>query len=204
MVCKTLLSALLPATSQYRPLVEFIGNPFMALLISVCFAFWSLGLARGKSFNDLAMLTSDSYRQIANVMLIIACGGAFNAVITASGIGQVLGQTLAGLPVSPIVLAWLLTGALHFAVGSATVAMLGASGVILPMLQANPELNPVAMTIAIGSGAIGFVQLTDSLIWLGKEYLGLSLVDAVKSISGATMIASIIGLCGALLVDWLM
>ncbi|MNT90854.1 DsdX permease [compost metagenome] len=84
------------------------------------------------------------------------------------------------------------------------MAMLGASGVILPMLQANPELNPVAMTIAIGSGAIGFVQLTDSLIWLGKEYLGLSLVDAVKSISGATMIASIIGLCGALLVDWLM
>lgn len=204
MVCRTVLLATLAATSPYRPLIEFLGNPFTALLISVCFAYWSLGLARGKSFNDLAQLTSNSYRQIANVMLIIACGGAFNAVISASGIGQVLGETLSSLPVSPIILAWLLTGALHFAVGSATVAMLGASGVILPMLQTNPHLSPVAMTIAIGSGAIGFVQLTDSLIWLGKEYLGLSLKDAIKSISGATMIASVIGLCGALIVNWAM
>jgi len=59
------------------------------------------------------------------------------------------------------------------------------------------------MTIAVGSCAIGFVQFTDSLIWLGKVYLGLSIGQALKSISGATMVASIVGLIGALLVNGL-
>jgi len=94
MVSKTLLLLSLPPDSFYRPFVEFVGNPFTALLISVCFAFWSLGLARRRTLSDLANLTSDGYRQIANVMLIIASGSAFNAVITASGISDVLGQTL--------------------------------------------------------------------------------------------------------------
>lgn len=201
MVSKTVLEATLKADSAFRPFVTFIGDPFSALLISVIFAYWSLGLARGRGLADLSFLTGDSYRQIANVMLIIACGGAFNAVISASGIGDVLGSTLAGLPVSPIVLAWLLTGLLHLAVGSATVAMLGGAGVIAPMLHANPALHPVAMTLAIGSGAIGFVQFTDSLIWLGKEYLGLTMGDAIKSISVATMLASLLGLCGALITN---
>lgn len=204
MVGKTIFEAILPAGSQYRPAVTFIGDPFTALLISVCFAYWSLGLARGRGLAELAELTGDSYRNIANVMLIIACGGAFNAVISASGIGDVLGRTLGGLPISPIVLAWLLTGLLHLAVGSATVAMLGSAGVIAPMLHANPALHPVAMSLAIGSGAIGFVQFTDSLIWLGKEYLGLTLGNALKSISVATMLASLLGLCGALIVNMIL
>lgn len=135
-------------------------------------------------------------------MLIIGSGGAFNAVITASGISHTLGMMIGELPVSPIILAWLLTGLIHLAVGSATVAMLGSSAIILPLLQSNPALNPVAMTIAIGSGGLGFVQFTDSLIWLGKEYLGLSLANALKSISVATMIASLIGLSGALLIQY--
>lgn len=202
MVSKTLLLAILPAGNPLRPLFDFLGNPFTALLISVIFAYWSLGLARGKKLGELSFLTGNSYRQIANVMLIIGSGGAFNAVITASGISHTLGMMIGELPVSPIILAWLLTGLIHLAVGSATVAMLGSSAIILPLLQSNPALNPVAMTIAIGSGGLGFVQFTDSLIWLGKEYLGLSLANALKSISVATMIASLIGLSGALLLQY--
>jgi D-serine transporter len=204
MMGKTILEAVLPADNGCRPLIAFIGNPFTALLISVIFAYWSLGLSKGKSLNRLGFLTGESYCQIANVMLIIAAGGAFNAVITASGISHTLGLMIGSLPVSPIILAWLLTGLIHLAVGSATVAMLSSSAIVLPLLQSNPALNPVALTIAIGSGGLGFVQFTDSLIWLGKEYLGLSLGEAIKSISAATMIASCIGLSGALLIQYVL
>lgn len=202
MMSKTISEALLPAGNETHALFAFIGNPFTALLISVIFAYWSLGLSKGKSLNRLGFLTGESHCQIANVMLIIAAGGAFNSVITASGISHTLGLMMGNLPVSPIILAWLLTGLIHLAVGSATVAMLSSSAIVLPLPQSNPALNPVALTIAIGSGGLGFVQLTDSLIWLGKEYLGLSLGDAVKSISIATMIASFIGLGGALLIQY--
>ncbi|WP_322093897.1 GntT/GntP/DsdX family permease [Paraburkholderia bannensis] len=201
MVGKTILQGFFPPGTQGRNIVDFLGDPFTALLLSVCFAYWSLGLSRGSGLEKLSYLTGESYRQIANVMLIIGCGGALNAVISASGIADVLASALTALPISPILLAWLLTGLLHLAVGSATVAMLGAAGIIAPMLHANPALHPVAMTLAIGSGAIGFVQFTDSLIWLGKEYLSLSMGNALRSISVATMLASILGLGGALLAN---
>lgn len=204
MMSKTIFEAVLPADNVLRSTVEFIGNPFTALLISVLFAYWSLGLSKGSSLNKLGFLTGESYKQIANVMLIIAAGGAFNGVITASGISHTLSVIIGNLPVSPILLAWLLTGLIHLAVGSATVAMLSSSAIVLPLLQSNAALSPVALTIAIGSGGLGFVQFTDSLIWLGKEYLGLSLAGAIKSISAATMIASLVGLSGAMLIQYVL
>ncbi|WP_336749636.1 gluconate:H+ symporter [Pantoea vagans] len=204
MMSRTILQAVLSADNVLGPAIAFIGNPFTALLISVLFAYWSLGLSKGCSLNKLGFLTGESYCQIANVMLIIAAGGAFNAVITASGISHTLGMIIGNLPVSPILLAWLLTGLIHLAVGSETVAMLSSSAIVLPLLQSNSALNPVSLTIAIGSGGLGFVQFTDSLIWLGKEYLGLSLADAIKSISAATMIASLVGLSGALLIQYVL
>lgn len=57
MVSKTILAALLPAGNPLRPLLDFLGNPFTALLISVIFAYWSLGLARGKKAGELSFLT---------------------------------------------------------------------------------------------------------------------------------------------------
>jgi GntP family gluconate:H+ symporter/D-serine transporter len=95
---------------------------------------------------------------------------------------------------NPIVLAWLVAGLMHFAVGSATVAMISAAGMVLPMLGAHPTVSKEIICIAIGAGAIGWTHVTDSAFWVVKEYLGVSLADALKKFTSATVLASLIAL----------
>lgn len=201
MVGKTLLVLLLPPTSSLLPAIIFIGNPITALLISVFFAYYALGLARGCKMADLLSLTEKSFGPIAGILLIIGAGGAFNSILIDSGIGKSLASLLSTLAISPIFLAWLIAGILHFAVGSATVAMISAAGIVLPMAEMNPQLSREVLTIAIGAGAIGWTQVTDSLFWIVKEYLGLSLTETIRNYTVPTTIASVVGLCSAFILN---
>ncbi|MCP9761153.1 permease DsdX, partial [Aquitalea sp. S1-19] len=121
-------------------------------------------------------------------------GGAFNGILIDSGVGKVLAGTLAQLDMNPIVLAWLIAGLMHFAVGSATVAMISAAGMVLPMLGDNSGYSREIIVIAIGAGAIGWTHVTDSAFWVVKEYLGVSLSDALKKFTGGTVLASVVAL----------
>lgn len=201
MVGKTLLAIWLTKDSTLMHIVSFIGNPITALLISVFFAYCSLGLARGLNLTELLSISEKAFIPIAGILLIIGAGGAFSEVLKISGVGNALKDALATLPISPIILAWLIAALLHFAVGSATVAMTTAAGIVLPMLTGNPELKPEIMAIAIGTGAIALTQATDSFFWLVKEYLGLTMTETIKRLTVATTLASIVGLGGTLILN---
>lgn len=201
MVGKTLLVIWVDKTSAVMPYISFIGNPITALLISVFFAYWSLGLVRGLNLAELLNVSEKALTPIAGILLIIGAGGAFSEILSASGVGNGLKEALSTLPISPIILAWLIAALLHFAVGSATVAMISATGIVLPMMTGHPELKPEVMAIAIGAGAIALTQVTDSYFWLVKEYLGLTMTETIKRLTIATTLASIIGLCGALILN---
>ncbi len=199
MVCRTVADQTLPEENGLRQFVDLVGNPILALLISVIFAYFSLGISRGKSLSDLSSVTDSSFAPIGGVLLIIGAGGAFNAVLMASGMDKAIAGAMGSLPVSPLILAWLIAIVLHFAVGSATVAMISAAGIVLPMLQASPDLSPALMAIAVGAGAIGLTHVTDSLFWLYKEYMGISVGDALKTLTVGTTIASVVALCMTML-----
>ncbi|MBK7821420.1 MAG: permease DsdX [Tessaracoccus sp.] len=200
MVGRTVVTSLLPETSAALPMVSMIGNPIAALLISVFFAYWALGLRRGMTMQQLLTVSDSSFSPIAGILLIIGAGGAFNEVLKASGIGDGIADALSGLPVSPIILAWLIALLLHAAVGSATVAMISAAGIVLPMV-ATSGVSPEVMAIAIGAGAIGLTQVTDSLFWLFKEFMGMSVQQTLRTLTLATTTASVVGLAGALILS---
>lgn len=169
----------------------FIGNPIIALLISVFVAYYTLGLKQGYSMQKLMDFSSNSFTQIASILLIIGAGGAFNEILIASGIGEALKQTLGSLSLNPVFLAWLIAIILHASVGSATVAMISAAGIVLQM---DSNVSKEVLCLAIGSGAIGCTIVTDSLFWLVKESLGMSVKAMFKYFTSATLVASISGL----------
>lgn len=169
----------------------FIGNPIIALLISVFVAYYTLGLKQGYSMQNLMDFSSNSFTQIASILLIIGAGGAFNEILIASGIGEALKQTLGSLSLNPVFLAWLIAIILHASVGSATVAMISAAGIVLQM---DSNVSKEVLCLAIGSGAIGCTIVTDSLFWLVKESLGMSVKAMFKYFTSATLVASISGL----------
>lgn len=188
------LAAGLPHDSGLSSIVSFLGTPLIALSIAVLFAYWALGLRRGLSMPDLLAHTQKSFPPLASILLIIGAGGAFNGILVDSGVGDALSASLTQLNMNPIVLAWLVAGLMHFAVGSATVAMISAAGMVLPMLGAHPTVSKEIICIAIGAGAIGWTHVTDSAFWVVKEYLGVSLADALKKFTSATVLASLIAL----------
>ncbi|MTJ80550.1 MAG: permease DsdX [Telmatospirillum sp.] len=193
MVMKT-LAAGLPKETVAAQTISFLGNPLTALTIAVVFAYWSLGLRRGSTMEDLQQATQRCFPPLAGILLIIGAGGAFNGMLIDSGIGKVLAAELARTSLSPIFLAWLVAGLMHFAVGSATVAMISAAGMVTPLLAGAPGISREIMVIAIGSGAIGWTHVTDSAFWVVKEYLGVPLPDALKKFTGGTILASVVSL----------
>ncbi|NVZ69450.1 GntT/GntP/DsdX family permease [Pseudomonas costantinii] len=194
MVGKTLAAPLLTKGSMALEWVSFIGNPLIALSLSICFAYWSLGLRRGLGMSELLDLTNRCFPPLAGILLVIGAGGAFNDMLVGSGIGKALADVLGQTNINPILLAWLIAGLMHFAVGSATVAMISTAGMVLPMLALHPEYSPEILVIAIGAGAIGWTHVTDSAFWVVKEYLGISLTEALKKFTGATVLASVAAL----------
>ncbi|EPN9192132.1 SLC13 family permease [Enterobacter roggenkampii] len=184
-------------------LLEFIGNPITAMFIAVFVAYYLLGIRQHMGMGAMLTHTEHGFGSIANILLIIGAGGAFNAILKTSGLADSLAQILSNLHMHPILLAWLVALVLHAAVGSATVAMMGATAIVAPMLPLYPNVSPEIITIAIGSGAIGCTIVTDSLFWLVKQYCGATLNETFKYYTTATFIASVLALGGTFLLSFI-
>jgi len=199
MVIKTIAELVLPKGALFLPLISFLGNPITALLISVVFSYFTLGFSRGLKKEDILKITDGCFGPVAGILLVIGAGGAFNQVLQDSGIGKALGGVLTSLHMNPILLAWIIALIMRFAVGSTTVAMVTAAGIILPMMPSFPNLNPSLLCVAIGAGGVGLSHVNDSGFWIVKEYFGMSVQDTFKTWTLSTTIASVVAFAGAMI-----
>lgn len=196
MLIKTAADLNMSKDNQLFTLLQFIGNPITAMFIAAFVAYYVLGIRRNMGMSVLLSKTEESFSSIANILLIIGAGGAFNGILKGSGLSDSLALVLSGIDMHPILLAWLVAIILHAAVGSATVAMMGATAIVAPLMPMYPHISPEIMTLAIGSGAIGCTIVTDSLFWLVKQYCNATLAETFRFYSVATLIASLVALAG--------
>ncbi|HBV3918967.1 TPA: D-serine transporter DsdX [Klebsiella quasipneumoniae] len=203
MLVKTVAELNMEKGGTLYTVLEFIGNPITAMFITVFVAYYMLGIRRQMGMGVLLTHTENGFGSIANILLIIGAGGAFNAILKSSGLADSLAVILSNLDMHPILLAWLVALILHAAVGSATVAMMGATAIVAPMLPLYPGVSPEIIAIAIGSGAIGCTIVTDSLFWLVKQYCGASLSETFKYYTTATFIASLLALAATFLLSFI-
>ncbi|AZV57349.1 gluconate:H+ symporter [Clostridium sp. AWRP] len=171
----------------------FIGNPIMALLIGLLVGMICFGYAKGVDTKKLHDELGASLKPIANVLLIIAGGGAFAKVLTNSNVGVAINHLSSGIHVSPILLGWLVAALLSVSTGSATVGIVGATGLLAPLAAANPSISKELLVIAIGSGSLFFNYANHAGFWLVKESFSMSMGETFKTI---TMVQSIVGLVG--------
>lgn len=196
MLIKTTADLNMSKDNQLYAFLQFIGNPITAMSIAAFVAYYMLGIRRNMGMSVLLSKTEESFSSIANILLIIGAGGAFNGILKGSGLSDSLALVLSGIDMHPILLAWLVAIILHAAVGSATVAMMGATAIVAPLMPMYPHISPEIMTLAIGSGAIGCTIVTDSLFWLVKQYCNATLAETFRFYSVATLIASLVALAG--------
>jgi len=200
MAVAALAELLLSGESIFKTILVFMGNPVMAMLISVLVAIYTLGFAQGKKMKDISETMGSAVSGITMVLLIIAGAGALKQVLIDSGVSEYMGEMLQGTSISPLVLAWLIATIIRVCVGSATVAGLTAAGIVLPLVQAT-GVSPELMVLAIGSGSLMLSHVNDSGFWLYKEYFNLSIKDTLKSWTVMETTVGIMGLLGVLVLD---
>lgn len=196
----TIAGFVLDEGNLIRKIFGYIGNPVVAMLISVLIAVYTLGLARGRKIREIMGSLTHSVVSLTVIMLLIAGAGALKQVLVDSGVSKYIGDMLSTSTLSPLFLAWLIATVLRFCVGSATVAGLTTAGIILPLV-ATSGIKPELMVLAIGSGSLMLGHVNDGGFWLFKEYFNLSIKDTLRSWTIMETSIGISGLIGVLVLN---
>jgi Gnt-I system high-affinity gluconate transporter len=181
--------------------VAFVGSAPVALLLTLLLAIWAFGPRIGRSLSDVSASCTSAAQAMAMILLVIGAGGAFKQVLVEGGISDYIKEVTHGWSISPIILAWLIAVILRIALGSATVAVVTASGVVLPLL-AGSGVHPEVMVLAVSCGSIAFSHVNDPGFWMFKEYFNLSVVEALKARTTYTTVLAVLGLGGVLALEW--
>ena len=184
------------AKNLFEQIIYFIGTAGTAMLISVIFAIFSMGLHRERKMDDIMKSVTNAIYPIGMMILIIGGGGTFKQVLIDGGVGDTIAKLFEGSTLSPILLAWIVAAVLRIALGSATVAAISTTGIILPLLQ-HSDANVALVVLAIGAGSVILSHVNDAGFWMFKEYFGLtvketfltwSLLETIISVSGIIFI----------------
>lgn len=199
----TLVLSFITIAGFWRTLLEFIGNPVIALLITVLVGTYTLGIARGMNMEEVMKIYGQAVSGITMVLLIIAGAGALKQILIDSGVSEYLGNLFQISSISPLLIGWLIATLIRFSVGSATVAGLTTAGIVLPLVQTT-GVSPELMVLAIGSGSLMLSHVNDSGFWLFKEYFNLNIKDTLSTWTLMETSIGISGLIGVLVLDQLL
>lgn len=179
--------------------LTMVGAPPFALLTGCLLALYLLGVRRGWSMRSVGSVMDAALAPAAVVVFVTGAGGAFAGVLTASGIGEVLSESMLGLGLPLLLLAFFLAALLRAAQGSATVSALTTSGLLAEAIASGgySGLEIALINLAIGCGAICLSHVNDSGFWIVSRYLGLSVRDALRTWS---VLVTVLGTSGFALV----
>ena len=80
------VSAYIPGIDALRPVLEFLGTPFVALVIAVLFAMYFLGKKQGYDGEQLKKILDRSLRPTGQILLVITGGGIIRWVLQDCGL----------------------------------------------------------------------------------------------------------------------
>ena len=187
--------------NRLQQALDAIGNPLVALLIAVVVAMFTFGRASGMGRAAISSSISASLPPIAGIFLIVGAGGGFKQVLVDTGIGTLLADWAKAANISVILLAWLLAVLIRLATGSATIATITASGLMLGVVDGLGTSEVSLVVLAVGCGSVFFSHVNDAGFWLVKEYFGLSVGQTLKTWSAMETVLSVTGLVFVLLLS---
>ena len=181
-------------TNLLRQVFDILGRPLMALLIAVVVGIFTLGRGAAMTRDQIVKCIETSLPPVAGIILIVAAGGGFKQELVDSGIGTLLADWAKGANISVILLAWVLAVLIRLATGSATVATITASSLMLGLVEGMSTGQVSLVVLAVGAGSLFFSHVNDAGFWLVKEFFGMSVGQTIKSWSIMETVLSVTGL----------
>ena len=151
---------------------NFVGHPMIALAISVLVAVYTLLPKADKTTTALHL--EEGVKTAGIILLVTGAGGALGAVLRDSGAGKQLAEQVAALPISPILIPFIVSTLVRFIQGSGTVAMITAASISAPILAQIPGVNMLLAAQAATMGSLFFGYFNDSLFWVVNRMMGIN------------------------------
>jgi gluconate transporter len=179
---------------QQNQTLQFFGHPFTALTVTALASMVFLGAMRGLNRTRLTKLATDSLAPIGSLLFIMGAGGGLKQIIVDTGAGDSMGKLLASSHVSLLLVAFLMSGLMRLAQGSATVAILTAAGIIAPMAKVTGGYRPEMVYLAVCCGGTMISHVNDAGFWMVNQYFGMTVPQTLRTWSTAKLIVALLGI----------
>ena len=175
-------------------LMNFLGNPIIALAIGVIFSVILLiNSGKGSEFDNL---TNETLKIVGPILFITAAGGVLGKVITDAGFVDYIKQNAHIISTAGIFFPFIISAVLKTAQGSSTVAIITTAS-IMGMFDASDSLMfALGLTSEIAAaGAMCVSHANDSYYWVVTNFTKLTPQQGYKT---QTMLTFIMGVTGIL------
>lgn len=181
--------------------MNFLGNPIIALAIGVIFSIFLL--VNTKKLSEFDALTNDTLKLVGPILFITAAGGVLGKVITEAGFVEYIKQNAHVISTTGIFFPFLISAVLKTAQGSSTVAiittasimgMFSASGSLMNALGLTSEIAAALTVMAIAAGSMCVSHANDSYYWVVTNFTKMTPQQGYRTQTTLTFIMGIVGI----------
>lgn len=181
--------------TQFAAFIKFFGDKNIAIILGGVAALWVMAKNKKDKGQNLSPFVQSALMSGGGIILITAAGGAFGGTLQQTGISAKIAELTAGYQMALIPMAFFIAAIVRTAQGSATVALITASGILSGMAsQANLAFNPVYIGLAIGCGSKLVPWMNDAGFWIFCKLSDLTEKEALKTISPLLVVMGLTGL----------
>ena len=172
-------------------IITFLGNPIIALFISLCLG--AFVLARYLDKKTVVGMMGEALKDAGPIVFITAAGGALGAVVKATGAAGIMGEALVSTGIPGILVPLLIGVIMRFPQGSGTTAMITGSALVAPMLAAGLAVNPYLAGLAICMTSMCPSFLNDSYFHVVTSFSGMDIKTSLKTWTIGSIIIPVFG-----------
>jgi GntP family gluconate:H+ symporter len=181
--------------NQFLAIVKFLGDKNIAIVIGGGLALLVMVKNKKQKGESLTPFVQAALMSGGGIILITAAGGAFGGTLQQSGISAKIAAMTSGYQMALIPMAFFISAIVRTAQGSATVALITASGILSGMAsQADLTFNPVYIGLAIGCGSKLVPWMNDAGFWIFCKLTDLTEKEALKTVSPLLAVMGLTGL----------
>lgn len=190
-LCNTLVGQIVALKgTTVANVITFLGNPVMALFISLCLgAFVLAGKLDKKTVKGMM---DAALKDAGPIVFITAAGGALGAVVKATGAAGMMANGIVAAGIPGIIVPLLIGTIMRFPQGSGTTAMITGSAIIAPMV-ATLGINPYLAGLAICMTSMCPSFLNDSYFHVVTNFSEMDINTSLKTWTVATILVPLVG-----------
>jgi GntP family gluconate:H+ symporter len=190
--------ALVPGDGMVAKLITIIqlfGDKNIALVAGGLVALMVLAMQKKGSKEGMTTFVQAALMSGGGIILITAAGGAFGGILQQTGISSRIGELTKDYQMALIPMAFVISAVVRTAQGSATVALITASGILSGLATSSHlEFHPIYLGLAIGCGSKLVPWMNDAGFWIIVKISNLTEREALKTFSPMLVVMGTVGL----------